>query len=145
MLESKMKILYWTILISSVFAMTSFASGGVDVVVSGASSVASLTADQVKDLWTANSKTLGDAQAELCDRAQDSAVRAEFYAKATGKTVREMLALWSKVVFTGRGAEPKVVTSDAAVIECVKASKGGIGYVTSGKADSSVKVVLKLP
>lgn len=140
-----MKILIRTILISLVLAMKSFASTGVDVIVSSASGVTSLTADQVKDLWTANTKTLGSAKAEMCDQAQDSAVRAEFYAKTTGKTVREMLALWSKVVFTGRGTEPKVVSSDAAVLECVKASKGGIGYVTSGKADSSVKVVLKLP
>ncbi|MCX6126085.1 MAG: phosphate ABC transporter substrate-binding protein [Proteobacteria bacterium] len=140
-----MKKLFQVLLSFWVLALPSFGSASVDVVVNNDSGITSLSADVVKDLWTANSKTLGDAKAEMCDQAQDSAVRAEFYSKATGKTVREMLALWSKVVFTGRGSEPRVGANDAAVLECVNSSKGGIGYLPSGKADKSVRVVLKLP
>ena len=139
-----MKILIQVLLSLSALAMPSFGSASVDVVVSVDSGVTTLSADEVKDLWTANSKVLGSSKAELCDQAQDSAVRAEFYSKATGKTVREMLALWSKIVFTGRGSEPRVVSTDAAVLECVKSAIGGIGYLPSGKADGSVRVVLKL-
>ena len=118
---------------------------GVDVIVNSSSGVTSLTPDHVKDLWNASSKTLGDNKADLCDQSADSPIRSEFYNKTTGKSRREMQALWSKIIFTGRGSEPKNAGDDAGVLACVKSSKGGIGYVASGKADSSVKTVLKLP
>ena len=119
--------------------------GGVDVIVNAENGVTSLTADSVKSLWTAASKAVGDEKAAICDQSPDSAVRAEFYSITTRKSVKEMQALWSKLVFTGRGTEPKVAGDDAGVIECVKANKGGIGYVTSGKTGAGVKTVLKLP
>lgn len=136
-----MKKLLHIIFAISTITMSKFGVAAIDIVVNKDNDIASLSGEDVKGLWIGNAKNLGDVKAELCDQSVDSPVRAEFYAKAVGKSVKEMLALWSKIVFTGRGTEPKSSANNSGVIECVKSSKGGIGYVNSGTDVAGVRKI----
>ncbi len=115
------------------------------VIVNPGSSVSQLTQEQIKEIFLGSTTTLGSDTAMLFDQDSSSAIRESFYQKVTGKSARSVMATWSKLVFTGKGKEPKALNSDKAIIEAVKGSKGGIGYVEAKSVDASVKTVHTIP
>ena len=113
------------------------------VVVGAKSPVASLTADQVSQLFLGKSSTLpGGATAVLIDQPEGSPARDEFYTKATGKNATQMKALWSRLTFSGAAQPPKVVGGPAEVKKAVAETPGAIGYIDKGAVDATVKVLL---
>ncbi|MES3022243.1 MAG: hypothetical protein V4857_11750 [Pseudomonadota bacterium] len=79
------------------------------------------------------------------DQADDSGIRNEFYKKCAGKDAAEVTAIWSKIVFTGKGRPPKVHASGADVKKAVAADVNAIGYIDKAELDDTVKAVLSLP
>ncbi len=75
----------------------------------------------------------------------DSATRNEFYQKLTGKDSSQVKAIWSKLVFTGKGTAPVEYSSAAEVKKAVAANPKAIGYIDKSAVDSTVKVILTLP
>ena len=115
------------------------------VVVSAKSTVPSLTADQVSQLFLGKSATLpGGAMAVLIDQPEGSPARDEFYTKATGKNAAQMKALWSRLTFSGAAQPPKVVAGPAEVKKAVADTPGAIGYIDKGAVDGTVKVLFTL-
>lgn len=76
-------------------------------------------------------------------QAEGSAASQEFNEKVLKKSASQLKAYWSKLVFTGKGTPPKALSNDAAVIAHVASTPGGIGFVSAGAVDGSVKVVAK--
>lgn len=56
----------------------------------------------------------------------------------------QIQALWAKLVFTGQGVPPSVLSSSQEALEFVKANPDAIGYVSEGEASADVKVLFKL-
>jgi ABC-type phosphate transport system substrate-binding protein len=79
------------------------------------------------------------------DQADGSAIRAEFYLKCAGKDTNEVKAIWSKIVFTGKGVPPKVFATSADIRKAVAASPRAIAYIDKSALDDSVKAILTLP
>ncbi len=79
------------------------------------------------------------------DQSEGSAIRAEFYKKVADKEPSQVKALWSKLVFTGKGTLPKEYNSSADVKKALAADPNGIGYIEKSAVDASVKVVSSLP
>ena len=135
--------------LSVAIAMTLFmgvASASADVVVIGNKglSASSLTAAQVKSLYTGDTKSLPDGtKAKIIDLEVGSASRDEFYQKVVKKTPKQMKAHWAKRIFTGKGSPPRALGDDASVKVWVARTPGGIGYVDEASVDDSVKVLLK--
>jgi hypothetical protein len=59
----------------------------------------------------------------------------------TGKTVAGLDNYYRSLVFTGKGAMPKTLQSDAEVLAYVKKTKGAIGYVSDGASTEGVKIL----
>jgi ABC-type phosphate transport system substrate-binding protein len=79
------------------------------------------------------------------DQAEGSAIRADFYHKAADKDPAQVKAIWSKIVFTGKGTPPKEYSSNADVKKAVAADPKAIGYIDKSAVDDTVKVILTLP
>ncbi|MBA5608836.1 hypothetical protein H3H36_26190 [Duganella sp. FT3S] len=79
------------------------------------------------------------------DQAEGSAIRADFYHKAADKDPAQVKAIWSKIVFTGKGTPPKEYASNAEVKKAVAADPKAIGYIDKSAVDDTVKVILTLP
>jgi ABC-type phosphate transport system substrate-binding protein len=79
------------------------------------------------------------------DQSESSAIRAEFYKKVADKEPSQVKAIWSKLVFTGKGTLPKEYPSNAEVKKAVAADPNGIGYIDKSAVDASVKVIATLP
>jgi len=115
------------------------------VIVSADAPVATLSAAQVSDIFLGKSASFPNgAMAVPIDQADGSAVRQEFYAKATGKSPQLLKAYWSKLIFTGQGEPPREATGSAAIKKLVAKNPNFIGYVDKNAVDASVKTVLIL-
>lgn len=79
------------------------------------------------------------------DQPESSSIRGEFYKKLADKEASQVKAIWSKLVFTGKGTLPKEYGSSADVKKAIAADPNLIGYIEKSAVDSSVKVVATLP
>jgi ABC-type phosphate transport system substrate-binding protein len=136
--------IYKKALLGALFcAFAQAASADVVVVVSAKSDVASLTSEQVSQIFLAKSSSLpGGVAAVAIDQDEGSAARNEFYSKVTGKDAAQLKAYWSQLLFSGKAQQPPHVADSAAVKKAVNEKAGGIGYIDKGAVDASVKVVL---
>lgn len=78
------------------------------------------------------------------DQGESAPIRAEFYKKLADKDLSEVKAIWSKLVFTGKGTAPKELHSNADVKKAIAADPAGIGYIDKSAVDASVKVITNL-
>jgi ABC-type phosphate transport system substrate-binding protein len=74
-----------------------------------------------------------------------AAIRNEFNTKVLGKDSSQVKAIWTKLVFTGKGTAPKEYGSAADVKKAVAADVKAIGYIDKAQVDDSVKVILSVP
>ena len=65
-----------------------------------------------------------------------------FVKQFTGKSTAGLESYYRSLVFTGKGAMPKVLNSDAEVVAYVKKTKGAIGYVSDGASTDGVKILV---
>jgi len=115
------------------------------VIVAAGQPLASLSADQVSDLFMGKiSYRGGNTHLTPVDQAENSAVRDEFYRKLTGKDAAQITAYRARMLFTGRGEPPLESGDNAAVKRMVAAHPGLIGYIDRSAMDASVKVLLIL-
>lgn len=116
------------------------------VVVAGAKSPASvLTRDQAAALFLGKSTQLpGAGIPVLIDQVESVDARQIFYTKVTEKTPAQVKAVWSRLVFSGKGAPPKEVANSAEVKKLVNANPDAIGYIEKNAVDSTVKVLFSV-
>jgi len=114
--------------------------------VAGAKSTAStLSAEQVASLYLGKSDDLpGVGTALLLDQPESSPVREMFYSKAANKTPAQVKAVWSRLVFSGKGSPPKEISTTAEIKRLVAANPNVIGYIEKGAVDGSVKVLFSV-
>ena len=131
----------WTLL--GLGAVMTMAQAEVVAVVSAKNPLAVLTRNQVADIFLGRRNHFPDGSAAVpLDQPDGSAVRSEFYSRYAGMSATQVKVFWSKIIFTGRGQPPRVVSNDAEVKKMLAANPGLIGYIDQKKVDSSVKVLV---
>jgi ABC-type phosphate transport system substrate-binding protein len=98
-----------------------------------------ISKEQIADLYLGR-----DGSLTPIDQTVGSAIYVEFYKKATGRDIAQVKAIWSRILFTGRGLPPKQLPDSVAVKRAVAANPNAVGYIEKSAADTSVKVVLPL-
>src|SRR5688572_5717155 len=92
------------------------ANADVVVIVNPKNPAANMTAEQVAAIFLGNSTTFPDGGAvALADQPEAAGIRGDFYQKATGRSVAQVKATWARLTFSGKGAPPKELKSDADV------------------------------
>jgi ABC-type phosphate transport system substrate-binding protein len=134
---SKMEFPALSAVILAVFLAASARAEDIVVIVNPAS--APLSKEQVADIYLARNRAWTPI-----DQAAGSAIYAEFYMKATGRDAAQVKAIWSKILFTGRGVPPKQLLDSAAVKKAVAANPNAVGYIEKSAVDATVKVILPL-
>jgi len=64
-----------------------------------------------------------------------------FVRQHTGKTTAALENYYRSLVFTGKGAMPKMLASDAEMVAYVRITRGAIGYVSAESSTVGVKVL----
>src|SRR5580698_7724764 len=92
-------------------------------VVSAKNTVNTLTKSQLADIFLGRSNRFPDgAHAVPIDQAEGTGARDAFYVQLAGKSAAQMKAYWSKIIFTGRGQPPQVVSSSIETKKVVAAN-----------------------
>jgi hypothetical protein len=89
---------------------------------------ASVNAGDIKDIFLGEKQLSGATKLAPVD---NSAAQSEFLAKVMQLDSVKYDSLWTKKSFRDGVNPPAVKASDADVINAVKASPGGVGYITS--------------
>jgi hypothetical protein len=123
-----------------IFAMLAAANiRAEDIVVIVNPAAKPISKEQIADLYLGRSGGLTPI-----DQTVGSAIYVQFYKQATGRDVAQVKAIWSRILFNGRGLPPKQLPDSAAVKQAVAANPNAVGYIEKSAVDASVKVVLPL-
>ena len=107
--------------------------------------VASMTPDQVAQIYMGASTTFpAGGTATPLDQPEGSATRDEFLGKVLDKTPAQFKAVWSRLIFSGKGTRPKSLPGNADVRTAVAADPAAIGFIDRASVDGSVKTVLSV-
>ncbi len=120
------------------------AAAGVVVITNKATKTDSLDAGQVRSIFLQKTKSFPDGSvAIVADQSSKSPVRREFNKKVLKKSSKKLKRYWSKLVFSGKGVQPKVIGDDSAMKEWVSKTPNSLGYISEESLDDSVKVLYK--
>jgi ABC-type phosphate transport system substrate-binding protein len=111
-----------------------------DIVVIGNPQGPSLTRDEILDVYLGKSQT-----AKPLDQPEGAPIRADFYRKAAGKDSAQVKAIWSRIIFTGKGQPPREAADSDAVKKAVARDPKAIGYIDKASVDASVRVLAGVP
>ncbi len=124
-----------------VFSYSAFAEVAIIVHPSNSNSLDEST---VSRIFLGKSKSFQDGSgAKAVNQKEGTAITKDFNEKVLNKSASQLKAYWSKLVFTGKGIPPEIVSSDADVLKLVANDPKIIGYVNTCAIHPSVKVVLK--
>jgi ABC-type phosphate transport system substrate-binding protein len=125
-----------------VLAYSQLSTAQVVVVVGAKSTAAKLNKDQAAALFLGKSFQLpGAGIPVLIDQPESSEARQVFYSKVAEKTPVQVKAIWSRLVFSGKGTIPKEVSNSDEVKKLLNSNPDAIGYIEKGAIDSTVKVL----
>jgi ABC-type phosphate transport system substrate-binding protein len=117
-------------------------SADVVVIVNKDNPLASLSREQVSQIFLGTSITFADGKTAIpVEQTEESSSFMAFHASVTGKSRSRLAAHWSLMVFSNRGVPPRVLANDAEVINFVRGMPGAVGYIQRGSSDASVKIV----
>lgn len=92
-------------------------------------------------IYTGKAKSFPNGEQAVPVNQADGNTTDAFNKSVLNKSTSQLRAYWSKLIFTGKGAPPKVVDSEAEILQLVATNPNIIGYVDAGSVDGSVKVV----
>lgn len=123
-------------------AQASPVADSVVVVVSADSPVTEISRLHLADLYLGRATHFPSGEpAEPIEQQTTSAARADFYQRYLGRSLAEIKAHWSRLIFTGRGRPPRDVPSGEDVRRVVAENPGAIGYIERHLVDGSVRIV----
>lgn len=115
------------------------------VVVGKDSPISSLSESQLRQLYLEGSARIGGISVKALDLPEDNRARKDFYQEAVGKTPAQMKSYWARMIFTGRGAPPRMVSGNRAMQVMLENNPELIGYLPGDQVSSGLKVLYRLP
>lgn len=140
-----MKLFTKTLIGLAIMASAQFAQAEHVIVVSSKSAVGTLTKDQIADIYLGNSKEFPGGGQALPLLLASGSVRSEFFDKVLSKNEAQAKAIWSRLVFSGKGSAPREVGDSAEILKLIAANPNCIGIIEKSAVNSSVKVVYTSP
>lgn len=134
---NKTSIKYWVSTIALVAGVQAAYADGIAVVMGPAA--APLSKDQVANVYLGRTFDL-----KPIDAPEGNATREQFYKKLADRDASQVKAVWSRIVFTGKGQPPIMLPNAAEVKKAVATDPKAIGYIDKAAVDGTVKVVLTL-
>lgn len=116
--------------VAAVAAQTPSAEPPFVVVVPSSNPILSISRADLSAIFMRKSRSWRDGSPIVpVDLPATSRTREVFSRTVHGKSVAFVTRYWHRLIFSGRNIPPIELTSDAAVIEFVKTSRGAIGYI----------------
>src|ERR1700722_6673477 len=98
-----------------------------------------MSADELKNIYTARTKYWDDGQAIIIVVMPDKVDAA--LQQASGMDGSQFKTFWERLAFSGRGSEPEKAGDTAALVAFVASTKGAIALVPADARLTAVKVI----
>lgn len=134
-----------TLVTSLLFLLPMQVLAEVAVVVSKDSPISTISESRLRQLYLEGAGRVGGNSVKALDLPEDDRARKEFYQGAVGKTPAQMKSYWARMIFTGRGAPPRMVSGVRAMQVMLENNPELIGYLPGGQVSSGLKVLYRLP
>jgi ABC-type phosphate transport system substrate-binding protein len=132
----------WTLIGVLIFVAASpVAAAAIQVIAHSSVTVSQISLDDLKGVFLETRTSLPDGSRVEPVLLKSGDVHDTFVKQYTGKTTAGLENYYRSLVFTGKGAMPKTLKSDAEVVAYVKKTRGAIGYVSDGASTEGVKVL----
>jgi len=112
----------------------------IQVIASKDVEVTEISAEDLKQIFLETETSLGGAKVKPVLQRGGEAHEA-FLKQILGKSGADLDEYYKSLIFSGKGAAPRVLASDAAVVSFVAMSKGAIGYVSAAAIPMGVKKI----
>jgi hypothetical protein len=113
----------------------------VKVIAHSSVKVLHVSPDEIKGVFLETKTSLADGSHVEPVLLKGGGVHDAFVKQYTGKTTAALGNYYRSLVFTGKGAMPKMFATDAEVVAYVKSTRGAIGYVGAGARTDGVNVL----
>ena len=111
------------------------------IIVNKETSIESLSLNTLVDIYT-NNKTKWDSGEKIhVSMLNKGPVHDTFSREMIGMSPKKLVGVWKKVIFTGLGTPPKILETEAEMIEYVAVTKGAIGYISHPAKPENVSVI----
>jgi hypothetical protein len=135
-----------TLLLCALLGIAIPAFGEPVVVVNAASGIVQLERDDVVNIFLGRYRRLTTgAIAQPIDQPERSPLRADFYRRLVNKSVNQIDAYWSRLVFSGKTAPPLQTISSQEVAKLLADNPDAISYMERGQIDKRFRIVLEFP
>jgi ABC-type phosphate transport system substrate-binding protein len=102
---------------------------------------AAVSKSELSDVFTGAASSLRDGSHVSPVLLKAGAVQTAFLSEFIGKSDTAFRAGWRSLVFSGQGAMPKTIDSEAALVNYIAVTPGAIGYVSKSTAHDKVKTL----
>jgi len=135
--------LAWTTLLGALIFMTAspVRAAAFKVIAHISVKVSEVSPSELKGVFLETKTSLADGSRVEPVLLKSGDVHDTFVRQYTGKTTGGLENYYRSLVFTGKGAMPKTLASDAEMVAYVKHTKGAIGYVSAGASTEGVNVL----
>jgi len=107
------------------------------------SNAATLSEGDIAKIYLGKSKKFPGGETALAlDKPAGEANRVAFIKNVVGKSETQFKSYWSRLIFTGKGVPPKIISSDAEVVNLVSRNPDMIGFVDASSVSDGVKVIM---
>jgi hypothetical protein len=134
------KFIYLFLLVASASIFAGHARAQVIVIANPSIKTADVSKNDLKDLFTGVSTSLGGGHV-VPILLKAGTAHEEFLQAYIGKNDTAYRAGWRSLVFSGQATMPKSLDGDSAVVEFVAHNAGAIGYIGKATPHEGVKVL----
>ncbi|WP_269520324.1 phosphate ABC transporter substrate-binding protein [Alteromonas sp. BMJM2] len=113
-------------------------------IIVNADNTSGIDVETVKRIYLGKSKAFPDGSRAIpLTFETGNGLRDTFNKDVLGKSESQYSAFWSKLVFTGRGTPPEMISNEEEMLTLVATNPNTIGFIDESKVDGSVKIVGK--
>lgn len=125
---------------SMIFGATVSLAGDIKMIANSGVNVGIISLVELKAVFLEEKSSINGTHVEPV-LEKDGPVHEAFLQEYLGRSEDDLQAYYRTLVFTGRGAMPKVLGSDAEVVAYVARTRGAIGYVSGAASAEGVKTL----
>jgi ABC-type phosphate transport system substrate-binding protein len=115
----------------------------VKIIANNSVAASDITTDLASKIFMKQATKFADGSAAVpVYQAKTSPARIAFDKSVLGKSVSAVETFWQQQIFSGKDVPPAAKATDDDVVAFVKATSGGIGYVSGAAATAGVKVLV---
>ena len=115
------------------------------VVVAKNSVIEQLNDRQIANIFLARTKHFPNGEKASPMELKHNEMRASFYRQISGKTLNQLNAYWTTLVFTGKGKPPRPYSDSRDLLEKFNRQPGAITYLSREQVTARMKVVYSFP